>query len=131
MKDVLSTEYFDVTVNKFKINKSVKTGNMFSDIEPEEGNSFLILNVSFKNTNTESRMLFDGVVIVIMDGKEYKFDKSETVLAEGWSTTLKQINPMTTTTVNLVYKVPSDIRGSIYYQPARNYKKKKIFLVDL
>ncbi len=76
--------------------------------------------MSFKNTSEESRMLMDGVVIINYNGKDYNFDKSETVMADGWGLLLDQINPLTTKTTKLVYKIPTEITGNAYYKPSRS-----------
>ena len=100
--EVLHTDYFDITVNKVSLEDRVNTGNEFADLKPEQGNLYLIINASFKNTDKESRMLMDGSVWINYNGKDYEFDKSETVMLEGWGLLLDQINPLTTKTTNLV-----------------------------
>ena len=64
-------------------------------------------------------MLMDGVVIINYNGKDYNFDKSETVMADGWGLLLDQINPLTTKTTKLVYKIPAEITGNATYKPGR------------
>jgi hypothetical protein len=129
--DVLKTKYFDVTVNKAVLENSVQTGNEFANLEAEDGIRYLIINVTFKNTDKESRLIYDGMVIIKSDGKDYKFDKSETILLDGWGLFLDQINPMISKTTNLVYKIPNDIKGAVFYNPGRAEKKDLIFLGTL
>jgi hypothetical protein len=129
--EILRTEHFNITVNKVSANDRVDTGNEFADLKREEGNSYLIINASFKNTDTESRMLLDGSVWINYNGKNYEFDKAETIMLEGWGLLLDQINPLTTKTTNLVYKIPSEIKGNAYWQPGRAGKDQKIFLGNL
>ncbi|MDC6353439.1 MULTISPECIES: DUF4352 domain-containing protein [Robiginitalea] len=118
--ETLSTQYFDVTINKVSLQDRVSTGNQFADLKKEEGNQYLVLNTTFKNTDDESRMIMDGEVLINYNGKEYLFDKSETVMLEGWGLMLDQINPLTSKTTNLVYKIPSEITGPAYYRPGRS-----------
>ena len=118
--ETLPTEYFEVTVNKVSVQNSVSTGNEFSDLKPESGTRYLIINTTFKNTSNESRMLMDGEVLVNYNGKDYTFDKSETVMAEGFGLLLDQINPLTAKTTNLVYKIPAELKGMAYYKPGRS-----------
>ena len=118
--ETLPTEYFEVTVNNLSVQNSVSTGNEFSDLKAESGTRYLIINTTFKNTSHESRMLMDGKVLVNYNGKDYTFDKSETVMAEGYGLMLDQINPLTTKTTNLVYKIPAELKGTAYYNPARS-----------
>lgn len=114
----LHTQYFDVTVNGVGSFGSIKFSE-YSKLSEEKGMSYLILNTTFKNTDNESRMIMDGVILINYNGKEYKFDHSETVMEEGWGTLLDQINPLTSKTTNLVYKLPSEITGPAYYRPGR------------
>lgn len=117
--EILPTEYFDVRVNKVSVKKSVNVGNEFADLKEEAGNKYLIINATFKNTDTESRMLTDGEILINYDGKDYTFDKSETVMLEGWGLFLDQINPLTSKTTNIVYKIPEELKGTAYYKPGR------------
>jgi hypothetical protein len=128
---VLQTKYFDIKVNKVNIDDEVNTGNQFADLKHEEGNMYLIINASFKNTDNESRMLMDGSVWINYNGKDYEFDKSETIMLDGWGLLLDQINPLTTKTTNLVYKIPAEIKGNAYWQPGRADSDQKILLGTL
>lgn len=84
-----------------------------------------------KNTDEESRMMFEGVVWIDYNGKRWKFDNTETILLEGWGMILDQINPLTTKTTKLVFKVPAEIKGPAYYQPGRSSGGKMIYLGNL
>lgn len=129
--EVLSTKYFDVTANSVSLEKQVNTGNQFSDLKAEEGINYLIINATFKNTDKESRMMLDGSVWINYKGKDYEFDKSEPIMLEGWGASLDQINPLTSKTTNIVYKIPSEIKGKAYWQPGRSSSDDKIFLGEL
>lgn len=70
----------------------------------------------------------DGEVLINYNGKQYKFDHSETILLDGWGLSFKQINPLTKETTNLVYKIPAEIKGEVYYRSERSDKKDLIVL---
>lgn len=129
--EILKTDYFDISVNKVDLTDRVDTGNEFSDLKPEEGNKYLIINTTFKNTDDESRMIIEGTIWINYNGKEYEFDKSESVMAEGYGALLEQINPLTSKTTNLVYKIPAEITGDTYWQPGRSNNDERIFLGTL
>ena len=129
--ETLHTDYFDIIVNKVSLEDRVNTGNEFADLKPEQGNLYLIINASFKNTDSESRMLTDGSVWINYNGKNYEFDKTEAILLEGWGLLLDQINPLTTKTTNLVYKISAEIKGDAYWQPGRADSDQKILLGNL
>ncbi len=129
--EILKTDYFDITVNKVGLNNSVDTGNEFSDLKPESGINYLVINATFKNTDSESRMLVDGSVWINYNGKDYEFDKSEPIMLEGWGLLLEQINPLTSKTTNLVYKIPTEVKGDAYWQPGRSDDDERIYLGTL
>ncbi len=128
---VLKTDYFDITVNKAEIQKTVHTGNQYTDLKKEDGINYLLIEANFKNTDNESRMLDDGSVWINYNGKDYEFDKTETVMAEGYGLLLEQINPLTSKTTILVYKIPAEIKGDAYWQPGRANDNERIFLGNL
>ncbi len=129
--EILHTDYFDIAVNKVSLQDRVNTGNEFADLNPEQGTMYLIINASFKNTDNESRMLMDGSVWINYNGRDYEFDKSEMVMLEGWGLMLDQINPLTTKTTNLVYKIPAEIKGDAFWQPGRAGSDERIALGSL
>jgi hypothetical protein len=128
---ILSTQYFDIVVNNAEIKDRVNTGNPYANLKPEAGNKYLIIDASFKNTDNESRMLMDGSVWINYNGKNYEYDKSETIMLEGWGLLLDQINPLTTKRTKLVYKIPAEITGPVYWQPGRTSDDERIFLGKL
>ena len=128
--DVLKTRYFDVVVNQVGLQRSVRIDG-FQDLKPVQDIQYLIINVSFKNTDTESRMLDEGSVWIKYNNKNYQFDKSETILKDGWGLFLDQINPLVTKTTNIVYKIPMEIKGPAYWQPGRANNNQRIYLGDL
>ncbi len=116
----LKTDYFEITVNKVDVKDRVSTGNEFADLKPEKGNKYLIIDATFKNIDNESRMIMEGSVWINYNGQKYEFDSPEQVMLEGWGTMLDQINPLTTKTTKLVYKLPSEITGTAFWQPGRS-----------
>ncbi len=122
--DKIQASHFDVTLKSYKIQKSVSTGNMFVKLDPEEGNKYLILDVNYKNIDNESRMIGgEGKVFVDVNGKEFEYDKSEHILLDGWGVLLDQLNPMTQKNTKLVFKIPDELKGNIYWEPASRSKR--------
>lgn len=129
--NVLKTDYFDVTLNGASTGDQIDTGNEYSDVQADAGNKFIILDVTFKNTDTESRMIMDGSIFINYNGKDYEFDKAETILAPGYGTMLDQINPLISKSTKLVYKVPAEIKGAAYWQPGRADSDQKFYVGNL
>lgn len=115
----LKTEYFDVTVGSAKASKSVRIDEI-QNLEQEAGNKYLVFDVTLKNTDSESRMMFDGEVIIKANGKEYKYEVPEPVFSDGWGMIMDNINPLVTKKTKLVYKIPDELKGTAYYHPARS-----------
>jgi hypothetical protein len=128
---VLITRYFNVKVNKVSEHNMIYTGNQFSDLKAEPGSAYLVINATFKNIDNESRMITDGSLWIDYNGRKYEYDKSETIMAEGWGLFLDQINPLLSKTTNIVYKIPRELSGPIYWNPGRANKDAVIFLGNL
>lgn len=124
----LKTEYFEITVNKANLTDRINTGNQFTDLDAESDINYLVLNTTFKNIDNESRMIIEGSIWINYNGKDYEFDKSEVIMLEDWNLALATINPLTSKTGNIVYKIPKEIKGDAYYQPGRTLNDEKIYL---
>jgi|SRR5690625_416671 len=129
--ETLSTRYFDVTVNRVSLENEIDTGNPFFNLEAEDGIKYVLIDITFRNTSNESRFVAEGEIIINYDNQNYRFDKSETILVEGWGLFFEQINPLTSINTNLVYKMPGEIRGPIYYRPGRSGRNDLIFLGNI
>lgn len=116
--ETVKDEYFEVTVNSVDVVKSKKI-NDFESLEAEEGAKYLILNVTFKNIDKESRMPLEGSVFINYNGTNYEYDNTETILSDGWGLYFDQLNPLTAKTTNIVYKIPAEIQGNAIYKPGR------------
>ncbi|HYE56266.1 MAG TPA: DUF4352 domain-containing protein [Chitinophagaceae bacterium] len=128
---VLKTDYFDVTVNSAEVSDHVNTGDEMTSVPKEEGAKFLIIDLTLKNTDTESRMMIDGDVLINYNGKELKFDNTELIAEEGWGIIMDQINPLMTKKTKVVYKIPAEVKGPAYYNPGRSDSDQKIYLNDI
>ncbi|NDA26414.1 MAG: DUF4190 domain-containing protein [Verrucomicrobia bacterium] len=127
----IQTEYFKITLNSCRIVDRISTGNEFADPEPSPGNQYLVINATFKCTDTESRMPEEGSVFISYQGKDYEFDDTESIMLEGWGLILDQLNPLTSKTTNIVYKIPLEIKGPVYWVPGRNYKNLRFFCGEI
>jgi len=114
-----------------EISDRVSTGNEYSDLPPEAGVRYLIIDAIYKNIDTESRMLSEGSVWINYNGSDYEFDKTETIMEEGWGIFLDQINPLMSKSTKIVYKVPEEVKGEVYWQPGRAEEEQFIYLGEL
>lgn len=123
--------YFDVTVNDCTISKSIETGNRYSMVKPDPDARFLTVNATFKNTDNEGRLPLEGSLLISKDGKDFKFDTTETVMSEGYGIRMRSLNPLIKLNTKIVYKVPNELSGEVYWKPGRNAEDKKLWCTYL
>ena len=123
--------YFDVTVNDCTITKSIETGNRYSTVKPDPDARFLTVNATFKNTDSEGRLPLEGSLFISKDEKDYKFDTTESIMSEGYGIRLRLLNPLIKLTTKIVYKVPNELSGEVYWKPGRNAEDKKLWCTYL
>lgn len=122
----LKTRYFDVSVDSVYTDSELNTGNKYTSLPQEKGQRYIFLQVTYKNTSDESRMITDGEIIVNFNNKEYRFDKAESVHEDGYGFNIATINPLSEKTAIVVYKIPSEATGKAYYRPGRSDKEDRI-----
>jgi len=115
--DIVKTKYFEVTVNSASFQNRV--GDVNFPVYPGTGNKFLVIGVTYKNTDTEARFLMSGEVLVRVDKKEILYETAEVVFADEYIV-FDSLNPMVTKTGLVVFKVPEGLKGEIFYKPARS-----------
>ncbi|VVP48100.1 hypothetical protein PS838_05205 [Pseudomonas fluorescens] len=123
--------YFDVAVNNCTISKSIDTGNRYTTVKPDPDARYLTVNATFKNTDNEGRLPFEGSLFISKDGKDYKFDTTESIMGEGYGIRLRSLNPLIKLTTKIVYKVPNELSGDVYWKPGRNAEDKKLWCTHL
>eukprot|EP01133_Synstelium_polycarpum_P001333 gene1333-1526_t len=113
--------YFDVTVNDCTISKSIDTGNRYSAVKSDPDARFLTVNATFKNTDNEGRLPLEGSLFISKDDKDFKFDTTETIMSDGYGIRLRSLNPLIKLNTKIVYKVPNELSGEVYWKPALVY----------
>lgn len=117
--ETLATRYFEVTVNSVKFNDYAGS-NRFARSEAGRGNDFLILNVTYKNIDDEARLVHPGEIHVRRpDGKVLRYDENELVLEDGYLIR-ETLNPFTSITGNIAFRIPEGLQGRVFYQPGRS-----------
>ena len=110
---------FEIVAGDWNFSKVINTGNQFLNVQASEGNTFLIIQATYKNIDQEGRTLFSaGSVFVDYHGKEYKFDKTEAILADGFGVTLEALNPLSKKTTFLIFPMSTEFKGMAFWQPA-------------
>lgn len=120
--------YFEISADRGQYSKTVGTGNRFSEPKAWEGSRFFIVSATFKNLDTESRMPIEGSLFITYNGKEYEFDSVEPISTEGYNLWFRKINPLITMKTKIVYRIPDEISGPVFWRPGRNAGDTKLWL---
>ncbi|MDT4867250.1 hypothetical protein FQZ97_1021480 [compost metagenome] len=120
--------YFEVTSDKGTYGSKVGTGNQFAEPKAWEGSRFYIVHASFKNTDTESRLPVEGSLFITYNGKEYEFDSIEPIMLRGYNIWFAKVNPLVTMKTKIVYRIPNEIHGEVFWRPGRNASDTRLWL---
>lgn len=112
--------YFEVSANKAFATRKVRTGNKYAEPKQWEDSRFFVVNASFKNISTESRLPIGGSLFINYNGKDYEFDTVEPIMLEGYNIWFKSINPLITMKTKIVYRIPNEVNGEVFWRPGRN-----------
>ncbi|MCF8150006.1 MAG: DUF4352 domain-containing protein [Burkholderiaceae bacterium] len=116
---------FDVTVRGMRLADVL--GGDFGAEKATPGTVFAVLDVVVRCVDKESRFYTVGDLLVELDGKTLKFDRSETVL--GLSSPVGSINPMMEKSGYVVYKIPTAAANApMYWTPGRGFDKVRFSL---
>ena len=108
---------FEVTVHSFNLQNSVDTGNMFIEYKAEEGIKYGVLDIEFKNIGKQSKMITEGALSIKPKDSDPLVMESETVMLDGWGLFLDSVNPLVSKRTKLLYKLPTSVSGTIYFDP--------------
>lgn len=120
--------YFKISADSANYGPSVNTGNRFAEPKKWEGSRFFVIRASFKNLDTESRLPSEGSLFINYNGKEYEFDSVEPIMLEGYNIWFKKVNPLITMKTKIVYRIPDEIHGEVFWRPGRNTDGTKLWL---
>jgi len=81
--------------------------------------------VTYRNTDIDRRQIDFGSILVVHKQKQYVFTRSDFRGELEWEMILDHQDVRTT---DLVYKIPFEIQGAIYFEPENNYDGNRIYL---
>ncbi|MBK7684980.1 MAG: hypothetical protein IPJ25_02235 [Rhodocyclaceae bacterium] len=96
-------DHFDVTVRAVHFVQTLGEG-MGQEVAPP-GTLFAVFQVMVRCTDNKSRSYMPGDLLVELDGKPLKFDRSEIII--GLDSPIDSINPMTEKAGYVVFKIPA------------------------
>lgn len=119
---------FQIKRESCKVSKSVGTSNSYSEPEHWADSQFVVIDARFKNLDSEGRLPSEGSLIIkTSDGRELRYDTTETVMQRGYGIYFKSVNPLVTMPTKIVYRIPTDISGEVLWEPGGNKGKKKLW----
>jgi len=119
--------YFEISLDKARVDTVLGVANVYAEQLPGKGNTFVILDVTFKCIDKESQIPKIGNLVMKVGDRTYEFDKTETVTAPGWGLYFDVLNPLTTKTTKIVYKIPRDTKGEVFWRPGGNLDSLSFF----
>jgi hypothetical protein len=130
--ETVKTGYFEVKVNSAKFYKFITAREGLINFKKDAKDRYLLLGITIKNTDKEARTIFDaGPIMINFNNKEYSFDRPEPTNAEGWGLSAEPINPAESKTTFLVYKIPREMTGEVFWRPDKTDVKKMISIEGL
>lgn len=119
--------YFDASVNACTVQSLPITGNKYTEPDAWDGSRFVVLDVTFKNNDSEGRLPLPGSLVVNYSGRELTYDTTETIMQKGFGIYFKSVNPLLSMKTKLVYRVPNEIAGDVFWVPGRNDEQKRLW----
>lgn len=120
--------YFEVSADKGEYGPVLGTGNRYAEPKSWPGSRFFTVYATFKNIDTESRQPFEGSLLINYNGKEYVFDSVEPISLEGYNIWFRAVNPLVAMKTKIVYRIPDEISGEVYWRPGRNSDSTRLWL---
>lgn len=119
--------YFDVTINSCSVTDGPITGNSYTEPDDWPGSRFLVIDAEFKNIDQEGRLPSEGSLIIKHNGRELRYDSTESILQEGYGIYFKSVNPLITMPTKIVYRIPNEVSGEVSWEPGRNPDNRKLW----
>lgn len=123
----VSIGYFSVKINSCAVTDGPVTGNSYTEPKNWPGSRFVVIDASFKNIDQEGRLPSEGSLIIKHNGRELKYDSTETIMQEGYGIYFKSVNPLITMPTKIVYRIPNEVSGEVSWEPGRNLDGKRLW----
>ncbi len=117
MERVLISPQFHVKINSYTIEPSIGYGYSH-ETRAGEGNSFLILNVTYTNCSQKTVDLPGEIpfqILAKVDTALLTYDMDENINLDWVGIKYSFVNPGVSFTATLVYKIPENLRAALYF----------------
>lgn len=119
--------HFDVTIKSCSVTDGPITGNNYTEPKNWPGSRFVVIEADFKNLDQEGRLPSEGSLIIKHNGRELRYDSTESILQEGYGIYFKSVNPLITMPTKIVYRIPNEVSGEVSWEPGRNPDNRKLW----
>jgi len=123
--------YFEVSADRGTYGKKVETGNQFAEPKSWHGSRFFTVHATFKNMDTASRLPVEGSLFINYGGRDYEFDSVEPIPLEGYNIWFRKLNPLVAMKTKIVYRIPNEVSGEVFWRPGRNPDDKRLWVGNL
>lgn len=108
----VTDHYFKETIGEFSAGPNTK---------------YLVIRANFKNVDQESQIVTANgdLKVITSDGKEFSYE-DDGMFTDGFGG-VEKLNPLTSLKTNLAYKVPSDLKGKVFWVPGPENERVYIF----
>ena len=118
--DSARIEHFDISIDSCEVRDTVGARNRAAEPEAWPDSRYLVMQTRFKNTDTEGRVPIAGSALLTMGSRTFEYDHTETVLEQGFGIGLQPVGPLLTLRTKIVYRIPRDATGEVFWKPGRN-----------
>lgn len=127
---------FEIKATSFDVLDQVVTDNEYGGLDPEPGSKYAVVGLEVKNVGTQSQGIDSGALVVVPPGggEPLVMDEEETPTGTGYEKLYSwtdKINPKSTKSTKLVYKISSEIKGKAYYDPEIEEDKTLFYLGEI
>jgi hypothetical protein len=129
--EIAHTRFFDIVIDKVSFLESITDSSIMLNLPNEEGSHYMIAEITIKNIDAESKMMPEGELYVEGEKGNNFYQRPETIIAKGWGLLMENIPPGTTKKTKLVYKLPAELKATIFYYPDISYNKDRILLISI
>lgn len=119
--------YFDVAIKSCSVTNGPVTGNSYTEPDDWPDSRFVVIDADFKNLDQEGRLPSEGSLIIKHNGRELRYDSTESILQEGYGIYFKSVNPLITMPTKIVYRIPNEVSGEVSWEPGRNPDNRKLW----
>lgn len=125
--DTVAADRLVTAVNNAHVTDRIAT-SMREHKEADAGNTFVVLDVTVRNTGTQPQVFSEGTLVDVNASRERTFATPVSMLADEFLT-LQVVPPDGRVRGKIAYEVPKEITGVMYWSPGNGSRRILLTLV--